>query len=179
SRRPAEEPPETVFLLSKSPLTPEKVNELLAGHEGLHVLHAPGRQPVADAPQYARLFSGQISFAEYADAFETLATPVMDDRPFYFATDKPWGMPNFVMRLFSIPVAAVILFTAVLLAGSRKLGFTAPGPRTVAYFGALGLGFIICEIALMQRLILLLGHPIYTLVVILFTILLASSLGSL
>ena len=41
------------------------------------------------------------------------------------------------------------------------------------------MGFIICEIALMQRLILLLGHPIYTLVVILFTILLASSLGSL
>src|SRR5690606_11501397 len=88
SRRPAEEPPETVFLLSKSPLTPEKVDELLAGHEGLHVLHAPGRQPAADAPHYARLFSGQISFAEYADAFETLATPVMDDRPFYFATDK-------------------------------------------------------------------------------------------
>ena len=54
-----------------------------------------------------------------------------------------------------------------------------PAPRTIAYFGALGMGFIVCEIALMQRLILLLGHPIYTLVVILFTILLASSLGSL
>jgi predicted membrane-bound spermidine synthase len=48
----------------------------------------------------------------------------------------------------------------------------------VAYFGALGMGFIICEVALMQRLILLLGHPIYTLVVILFVLLLASALGS-
>jgi hypothetical protein len=57
-------------------------------------------------------------------------------------------------------------------------GLRAPGPRTVAYFGALGAGFIVCEIALIQRLILLLGHPIYSLVVILFTLLLAGGLGS-
>ncbi len=41
------------------------------------------------------------------------------------------------------------------------------------------MGFIVCEIALIQRLIMLLGHPLYTLVVILFTILLSSSIGSL
>src|SRR5262249_20261181 len=84
-----------------------------------------------------------------------------------------------VVRLFQLPVYCVIGFTLLLLIGGRYLGFRSPSGRTVAYFGALGVGFIICEIALMQRLILLLGHPIYTLVVILFTILLASSLGSL
>jgi hypothetical protein len=172
-------PPETIFLLSRSPLTPEKVDKLLAGHKSLYIMHAPGRQPAPDCPQYDDLFSGTISFLEFENSFDTLATPVTDDRPFYFAYDKPWGMHNFVLRLFSIPVGAVIVFTALLLIGGTVAGFRVPGPRTIAYFGALGLGFIICEIALMQRLILLLGHPLYSLVVILFTILLASSLGSL
>ncbi|NLU23000.1 MAG: hypothetical protein GXW89_20160 [Phycisphaerae bacterium] len=172
-------PPETLFLLSRSPLTPERVDKLLAGHQNLYVLHAPGREPAPDCPQYRQLFSGKMSFAEYTDSFETLATPVTDDRPFYFAYDKPLGMHNFVLQWFGIPIGIVIAFTLVLLLAGKRAGFRPPGPRTVAYFGALGLGFIICEIALMQRLILLLGHPIYTLVVILFTILLASSLGSL
>jgi len=87
-------------------------------------------------------------------------------------------MHNFVMKLFGIPVGVVIVFTVILLLSGRVAGFRAPGPRTVAYFGALGLGFIVCEIALMQRLILLLGHPLYTLVVILFTLLLAGGCGS-
>ncbi|MEP0845083.1 MAG: hypothetical protein HRF43_20460, partial [Phycisphaerae bacterium] len=172
-------PPETMFLLARSELTRERVDGLLAGHERAYVLYAPFRRPAEDCPQYQRLFSGQIGFREYQDGFETLATPVTDDRPFYFAYDKPWGMHNFVLKLFSIPVGAVIVFTVILLAGSATAGFRAPRPRTIAYFGALGLGFIVCEIALMQRLILLLGHPLYTLVVILFTILLAGGLGSL
>ncbi len=173
---PVDEPVETVFLLARTPLTQDRVDRLLAGHDGLHVLHAPTRP---GQPPYSDLFAGRISFPQYTQAFETLATPVYDDRPFYFATDKPLGVPGFVVRLFAIPLLAVVLFTALLLAGSRMGGFRAPGVRTVLYFGALGVGFIVCEIALMQRLILLLGHPIYTLVVILFTILLASSLGSL
>ena len=57
------------------------------------------------------------------------------------------------------------------------LGFKAPGGRAVAYFGALGIGFIICEVSLLQRLILLLGHPIYTLVVLLFTLLVGGGRG--
>ena len=171
-----DEPVETVFLLARSPLTKERVDALLAGHNELFMLSVPTR--TAQSP-YREVFSGKISLPQYAQSFETLATPVYDDRPFYFATDKPFGIPRFVVRLFQLPVYSVIGFTLLLLIGGRYLGFRSPGGRTVAYFGALGAGFIICEIALIQRLILLLGHPIYTLVVILFTILLASSLGSL
>lgn len=172
-------PPETMFLLARSPLSDERVNQLLAGHDKSYILYSPSRRPAEGSPQYQQLFSGQMSFADFQNSFETLATPVTDDRPFYFAYDKPWGMHNFVLKLFGIPVGAVIVFTVILLVGSAGAGFRAPGPKTILYFGALGLGFIVCEIALMQRLILLLGHPLYTLVVILFTILLASSLGSL
>ena len=176
-RKPTgDEPVETVFMLSRAPLDAATVDRLLDGHAGAHIVWAPSRP---SEPPYARLFSGDITFEQYTDSFRMLATPVCDDRPFYFAMDKPVGIPDFVVRLFRIPVGAVVGFTVLLLAGGWLAGFRAPGGRAIAYFGALGAGFIVCEVALMQRQILLLGHPIYTLVVILFTLLLAGGLGSL
>lgn len=172
----ADKPVETVFMLAKSPLSKDTVDSLLAGHATAHVICAADR-PCADP--YDKLLSGRMSFADYQNAFNELATPVDDNHPFYFATTKPHGIPEFVTYLFKLPLALVVGFSALLILGSSVVGFRAPGPRTIAYFGSLGLGFIICEIALMQKLILLLGHPIYTLVVILFTLLLAGALGSL
>jgi len=46
------------------------------------------------------------------------------------------------------------------------------------YFGAIGLGFMLIEMSLMQRMILLLGHPTYGLSVVLFALLLGSGAGS-
>jgi predicted membrane-bound spermidine synthase len=177
-RKPQREgaPVGTVFMLSRAELDAPTVDRLLAGMPAAYVHHAPTR-PSEDL--YTDLFAGRISFEKYTDSFPTMATPVADDRPFYFAVDKPFGIPDFVVRLLRIPVAAVVLFVVVLLLGARTLHFPVPGPRAIAYFGALGVGFIICEVALMQRLILLLGHPIYTLVVILFVLLLSSAAGSL
>jgi predicted membrane-bound spermidine synthase len=169
------EPVETVFILSKVPISRGTADRLLTGHSESHAIWVPGRESES---VYKDLFEGKRSFERYTQSFDTLATPVYDDRPFYFAADKPYGIPSFLVRLFRLPMIMVLVFTLLLLAGSRFLGFQAPGPKTVAYFTTLGVGFIICEVALIQRLILLLGHPIYALVVILFTILLSGALGS-
>jgi len=48
----------------------------------------------------------------------------------------------------------------------------------VAYFCAIGMGFMLIEISQMQRLMVFLGHPVYGLAVVLFTILLFGGLGS-
>jgi len=162
-------------MLSRSPLTSETVDRLLAGHDGSQVIWAPGRPSLSP---YADLFARRLSFESYTQAFPGLATPVHDDHPFYFATDKPYGIPSFVTYLLRTPVLGVTGLGLAFLIGARLLGLRAPGLRAVAYFGALGVGFIICEVALLQRLILLLGHPIYTLVVLLFTLLMAGGLGS-
>jgi len=203
-------PVETVFMLCRSPLAPEQVDALLAGHEQAHLISSPwplggpgspdgvptsrsatqadsagASRPAASAPQfvgdppYVRLFSGRIPLSEFGQSFETLATPVSDGRPFYFATDKPNGIPGFVLHLLRAPALWLALFVVLLLAGSWLRGLRPPGPRAWGYFGALGMGFMICEITLLQRFILLLGHPIYTLVVLLFTLLLGGALGSL
>ena len=51
--------------------------------------------------------------------------------------------------------------------------------RLMIYFAAIGLAFMMVEIGQLERLIVFLGHPIYGLTVVLFVLLLASSLGSL
>jgi len=47
------------------------------------------------------------------------------------------------------------------------------------YFGAIGLGFMLVEISQVQRLAIFLGHPVYSLSVVLFSLLLSSGIGSL
>ena len=48
----------------------------------------------------------------------------------------------------------------------------------VTYFSAIGMAFMLIEISQMQRLMVFLGHPVYGLGVVLFTILLFSGIGS-
>jgi hypothetical protein len=49
----------------------------------------------------------------------------------------------------------------------------------LSYFIAIGLGYILVEIAFIQRFVLFLGHPTYALTVVVFLMLLSSGLGSL
>jgi hypothetical protein len=48
----------------------------------------------------------------------------------------------------------------------------------VAYFSAIGMGFMLIEISQMQRLMVFLGHPVYGLSIVLFSILLFGGIGS-
>src|SRR5262249_53722437 len=47
------------------------------------------------------------------------------------------------------------------------------------YFGALGAGFMLIEVSILQHFVLLLGHPVYSLTVTLFSLLLGTGLGAL
>ena len=74
--------------------------------------------------------------------------------------------------------APTLLFIVgpLLASGDRP----APGwEGWLAYFGALGAGFMLLEVALLQRFVLLLGHPVYSLTVTLFSLLLGTGMGSL
>ena len=52
-------------------------------------------------------------------------------------------------------------------------------PRTALYFSAIGLAFLFLEIALMQKFILYLGHPLYAAAAVLAIFLIFAGLGSL
>jgi len=48
-----------------------------------------------------------------------------------------------------------------------------------AYFALIGIGFMMIEIGLLQRMSVFLGHPVYALSVVLFSLILSTGLGSL
>ena len=116
--------------------------------------------------------------------------PTTDDRPFFFHTtrlrnqfDVAFGRSmlfgnglSALLTLMGISALLVLLFiVGPLLVSARP----APGwGRWLIYFGALGAGFMLLEVALLQRFVLLLGHPVYSLTVTLFSLLLGTGLGS-
>lgn len=76
-----------------------------------------------------------------------------------------------------ISLVAVVAFLLLPLALSAQ---ARAGRRIyLLYFVTIGLGYIMVEIALIQRFVLFLGHPTYALTVVVFLMLLSSGLGSL
>src|SRR5438874_9486521 len=118
--------------------------------------------------------------AEWEAGSPTLIGAVFDDSPFYFAIERPWGMPTAIARrLFEWLLAPNLALLALFVAfGKPKRKPVVPYAASVTYFACLGFGFISVELALLQNLTLLLGHPIFTLAILLFTLLAAGGLGS-
>ena len=194
------------FLLKKAPFTADEVQQLQARSRelGFTILYAPGLDaPVmADEPvemvrsgtsagDYRRLILAEDRDA-FIDGYPLDIRPTTDDRPFFFHTTRladqfevAFGRSmlfgnglSALLTLFGISGVLVLLF----IVGPLFLGGERPGPGWagwLAYFGALGAGFMLLEVALLQRFVLLLGHPVYSLTVTLFSLLLGTGIGSL
>ena len=182
-----------VVLAKKSPFTPEErqvVEKQLAAHPALEALYLPWTRTdnafsdlIASGDGYA--FSRNYAFD---------VSPVTDNAPFFFFTLKTsqllhpdalsqgidWKVNLGVAVLgivLILSIMAVLAFLVIpLVAGAR-------GPRQrvlpLLYFVAVGLGYIMVEIAFIQRFVLFLGHPTYALTVVVFLLLLSSGAGSL
>jgi hypothetical protein len=84
-----------------------------------------------------------------------------------------------LLTLMAISVTLVALFVVGPLVLVDRESVPSGWPRVLAYFAALGAGFMLVEVALLQRFVLLLGHPVYSLTVTLFSLLLGTGVGSL
>ncbi len=134
----------------------------------------------------------------FLDNYSYDVRPVDDDRPFFFYTVQPRDLWSFVKNashdsadykinravpmLFSV-VGISFLATAVILILPRlMLGSRLPRDKHVFaflfYFLCIGVGYILIQVALIQKFVLFLGHPTYALTVIIFSMLIASGLGS-
>jgi hypothetical protein len=123
-------------------------------------------------------------------------SPVFDSSPYFFSVvrlqtavqffrktlHKP---PNFqaLLFVFILMLAAFVLVVSTILFpllrwSSRRTVSESPLAGGVAYFIAIGLGFIFVEMAMMQQLSIFLGHPIYSLVVVLAGLILSLGIGS-
>ena len=123
-------------------------------------------------------------------------SPTSDDKPFFFQMLSITDVFNPVLykgNTFSVHVSAVVtlaglLLVVILLTGgcivvplvvrSRKTDLKG-GAMPFMFFSAIGLGFMFIEISQIERFSVFLGHPVYGFTVSLFSLLIASGLGSL
>ncbi|HWF84620.1 MAG TPA: hypothetical protein VG222_07235 [Vicinamibacterales bacterium] len=192
------------FLMKKTPFTRGEVTTLreVAARLGFHVLYAPfGNEAPAVSPamdavegtlpsDYSRLIEAPDR-ARFYDEYPQDIRPTTDDRPFYFHTTKlkdqfhvAFGRTmlfgnglSALLTLLAISLALVVLFIVGPLAfsrGARPAGWFG----WLMYFGALGAGFMLIEVSVLQRFVLLLGHPVYSLTVTLFSLLLGTGIGA-
>jgi SAM-dependent methyltransferase len=137
------------------------------------------------------LMSGNADKAFLDSLPENIAAST-DDNPFFFYTSRLGDLitPHSSLSLnnnaaISITRLLVImtLCACVYYIGipfvrlTKRIPIATLAPP-VAYFSAIGMGFMLIEISQMQRLMVFLGHPVYGLSVVLFTILLFSGIGS-
>jgi hypothetical protein len=144
-----------------------------------------------DPGDYARLILAPDRLAFY-EGYNLDVHPTTDDRPFFFHTTRlrdqfevAFGKKmlfgnglSALLTLIGISGGLVVLFIIgpLALTGRELLG--TGWTRWLGYFGCLGAGFMLVEVALLQRFVLLLGHPVYSLTVTLFSLLLGTGAGS-
>jgi len=156
-------------------------------------IYMPGDGPVNEF--------GQLLLAKdpaaYQRGYRFDITPVDDNRPFFFYTVQPRDVAEYLLnsrnaadakvntavpRLFSALIVSAFAVLVILLLPPFVLGTRLPRERSVQsfllYFLAIGAGYILIEVALIQKFVLFLGHPTYALTIVIFSMLVSSGLGS-
>jgi hypothetical protein len=174
-RETEKEPAQMIFALRKRPFTAEETAEVMGFEQARPVI--VGDRHVD--PPFLDLLAGRETIAEYAAEAVERVDPVTDNRPFFFARTKPLGLPWAMSRgLLAIFLLMLGLCVAFVARGRPPLVARRAYSASVLYFAGLGIGFIAVELALLQHLTLLLGHPIFTMSVLLSSLLLSSGLGA-
>src|SRR5207249_2750929 len=121
--------------------------------------------------------------------------PVFDDRPFFFEYHKVFerargddrnqldlrGTIVHYTLFFLLAITGVVAFLCMIwpLHRFHREGLQVPGVWSLlAFFSSLGVGFMFIEMGLIQRLNLYLGHPMYSLSIVLAGLLLFTGVGS-
>ncbi|HEY5804223.1 MAG TPA: hypothetical protein VIT90_11070 [Lysobacter sp.] len=198
----------STWLVSRRPFSPAEVAAMVRFNEarGFDPVHLPGVRAdparnlhVLDPPW---LLQGvQAMFSPQARTFigdyKFMITPASDDRP-YFGQYFRWrSLPELwrlrgegsavlldsgYLLLIAALVQALPLALLLVLLPLRALPRDAVDiskPRAAAFFIALGLAFLLVEIATLSRLTLLVGHPLLAVNAGLACVLLCAGAGSL
>ncbi|MFP4428740.1 MAG: hypothetical protein ACLFPB_05415, partial [Desulfovermiculus sp.] len=116
-------------------------------------------------------------------------SPVTDQSPFFYKLDN--NIPYSLLNIFYVSLIIVIFFISLPFINflysrigkeTSSFAITSNLTRTAVfslYFVFIGVGFIVLEISMIQRFMLILGNPIFSMSTIIFTLLVGAGMGSL
>ena len=191
------------LIVSRSPL-PSGAADILrdvAADLGFDVLIAPAQRPRSAVLRQIVDSSSREQLQAYTASLPLDLTPASDERPFFF-NQLPLHKPLEAIEIALNPhgdginsgnvratatLALLFLISALLVRATIVVPLR-PAVQDVGrrlalggtlYFLLIGIGFMCVEIGLLQRLSVFLGHPIYALSIVLFSIIVTTGLGSL
>lgn len=184
---------DTVVIFRKPATSADIARTMIATESGeLQRLYVPGEKQENAFAQFLQSPDPDKFLADYP--FDV--SPVDDDRPFFFYTMQTRDILKYftagsaadakinhaVPMLFELLGVSVLATIVVLALPPLLLRTRLPVEKGLRgfllYFVCLGAGYIMIQVALIQKFILFLGHPTYALTVIVFAMLVWSGLGS-
>jgi hypothetical protein len=184
------------ILVSRKPFSEQDLDRIQTaiGRSTLEAVYVPGTTRQSAFRGLLLAHDPHEFFADY----EFDVRPVSDDRPFFFYTVQAKDLWNFFFKAsrdtadFKINKAVPLLFGLVFVSIVATLVIVALPPvllghrlprekgaiRSLLYFLCIGAGYILIQVALIQKFVLFLGHPTYALTVIIFSMLVSSGIGS-
>ena len=180
------------------------IREFAQSHS-FDVVFYPG-MPKSDANRFnlleqAYLHDGAVALLgdnaeDFLERYKFHIAPATDDRPYFFHFYKwdsirevmalrkrggagliEWGYLVLVSTLIQAVIAGFVLIL-MPLARIKRTWPSGTGARMGSYFFLLGLAFLFIEIAFIQKFILFLSHPLYSVAVVLSGFLVFAGLGS-
>ena len=180
------------ILVKKTPFTDAQTLALSqsANGKGLFSMWIPGRASSDEVYPFGSTLSGALSLDAFVDSGRQITprqsvaldlSPCPDDRPFVL------DLGPSPLSLFQSSPSLTWLLGGSVLATLALISFLSFGPRRQAstsvlgppLFLLLGVGFMLIEVPLIQKLVLPLGYPTLSLTVILFSVLLGGGAGAL
>ncbi len=191
----------STMIVGRAPLSAADISTLDDAVARLQykTLVAPGR--AAADPTFERILHASTidELVRVGSTTELNLTPTWDSNPFFFnqlRLSSPKSMWHALkstsgvmhgnlaasLTLLTLVSVSMLVVFIVVLAPARSSIHHADA-RTMfwstAYFLIIGVAFMFVEISLIQRMSLFLGHPIYGLAIVLFSVILATGIGSL
>lgn len=188
------------MLVSNKPFSAEDITTIrrIASQMEFETLYLPG-SPVSqpelqrivaarNLDDLAKLHSGQYRYSPVFDNspffFNSLSLTALMSRDFVSLMTTGTGNKRALGFVFLFMIAMILMLALTVFLPLTRWA-ESPGRMDsalrggVIYFIAIGLGFMLAEIGMMQQLSILLGHPIYSLLVVLTGLIFATGVGSL
>ena len=184
------------ILVSRSPFSAADISRIqsAAATAKMQVVYLPGT-PV-ETPFRQLLLTTNLQ--RFYSSYPFDIRPVSDNRPFFFYTVQPRDLWHYLSRAssasedYKINAVLPILFALIVISIAATLVILALPPlllrhrlprapgalKALFFFLFIGAGYILIQVALIQKFVLFLGHPTYALTVIIFSMVLASGFGS-